>query len=65
MSLLPKIAARAGLDFPALLERLLALATRDGADAAADPLADVSPDAGGPAEVPPAARRVAGARGEV
>jgi D-alanine-D-alanine ligase len=37
MSLLPKIAAHAGLAFPDLLERLLALATRDGADVAPAP----------------------------
>mgnify|MGYP002648112411 CR=1 FL=1 len=32
-SLLPKIAAARGLDFPSLMERILALATRDEDDA--------------------------------
>jgi D-alanine-D-alanine ligase len=31
MSLLPKIAAQRGMDFPQLVERILALATRDEA----------------------------------
>lgn len=45
MSLLPKIAAQAGLDFPSLVERVLALATRDEADMAEAPLAHVGEQA--------------------
>ncbi|MET0401979.1 MAG: D-alanine--D-alanine ligase [Cystobacter sp.] len=36
-SLLPKIAAQRGLDFPGLMERILALATRDEAEVTGDP----------------------------
>lgn len=43
VSLLPKIAAQKGLDFPTLVERILALATRDEADVAEAPLAAVVP----------------------
>ena len=45
MSLLPKIAAQKGMDFPTLVERVLALATRDEADLAEVPLAGVAPAA--------------------
>ncbi len=40
MSLLPKIAAQKGLDFPSLVDRILTLATRDDAGVS-EPLADV------------------------
>jgi len=38
MSLLPKIAAQKGIDFPALVERLLALATRDDVEVVDAPI---------------------------
>jgi D-alanine-D-alanine ligase len=38
MSLLPKIAAQKGIDFPALVERLLALATRDDVEVVEAPI---------------------------
>ncbi|AEI69116.1 D-alanine--D-alanine ligase [Corallococcus macrosporus] len=43
-SLLPKIAARAGLDFAALTERILALATRDEAGVLEAPAVEGAPD---------------------
>ncbi|WP_257459772.1 D-alanine--D-alanine ligase [Archangium lipolyticum] len=43
VSLLPKIAAARGLDFPALVERILSLAARDEADVADAPLAVPAP----------------------
>jgi D-alanine-D-alanine ligase len=43
VSLLPKIAAQKGLDFPALVERILSLATRDEVDVAEAPLAPEAP----------------------
>jgi D-alanine-D-alanine ligase len=42
VSLLPKIAAQKGLDFPALVEHILALATRDEVDVAEAPLEAVA-----------------------
>jgi D-alanine-D-alanine ligase len=43
VSLLPKIAAQKGLDFPALVEHILSLATRDEVDVTEAPLAPVAP----------------------
>lgn len=44
-SLLPKIAAQAGMDFPTLVERVLALAARDEVDMTEAPLAHVGEQA--------------------